>query len=640
MKNEGLKLIGIKPLSNCNTNFLKILRAGTIYYFYQGYNVESFTDTNEERINIHDNLPEDLYSDDTLKINISAIVGKNGAGKSSLLELLFAGLYNLSRELKMFSKSNDNGHINDIKFELFFSLEGLYYKMIFGEHSSIFEFNDNCIGYKDVILINKRVKLAQLFYTIVINYSQYALNSNEIGSWIVPIFHKNDAYQIPIVLNPYRDEGNIDINIENYLVKSRLLSIILGYYGDNVKGNQVILNNRIPENLSLEIDWGKFKKKKNGDIHLEALSLQKRIMPDVYHVFFNDRDFKPVSNYLNELAIDYIIRKLKSIISKYKHYSLYNNFDARKGNSQLTKYLSALNKDHSHVTFKLRQALNFLRFDLLPKDKVEFKITNLALSKRIRELATSNQDIKLIELIPPSFFKIDIDFSGDENSFNKLSSGEKQRIYSLSSLIYHLKNIDSAHENPNTGSTTKSRALIQYEYVNIIFDEIELYYHPEFQQSFIQDILMVIRSANLKFIKGINFIFVTHSPFILSDIPKDAIMYLKLDNDTSVQQLSSGKSSFAANIHDLLATSFFLSGGLMGKFASEKVMEVINWCNTKGFKEKAEYYRQLIELIDEPIIKVKLSEMFADKMGENIEMARLKAQRDYIEKRMNEIDIQ
>lgn len=75
------------------------------------------------------------------------------------------------------------------------------------------------------------------FYTLVNNYSIYAYNSfdykeentsmeyeakirkkkyatDDERSWLNGIFHKNDGYQVPLVLSPYRDKGNININLE------------------------------------------------------------------------------------------------------------------------------------------------------------------------------------------------------------------------------------------------------------------------------------------------------------------------------------------------------------------------------------------------------------------------------------------
>ena len=75
--------------------------------------------------------------------------------------------------------------------------------------------------------INKEFSLESFFYTIGTNNSQYSLNSNDYGGWIENIFHKNNSYQTPLVVNPYRDKGNIDINKENDLIKSRLLAYLL-----------------------------------------------------------------------------------------------------------------------------------------------------------------------------------------------------------------------------------------------------------------------------------------------------------------------------------------------------------------------------------------------------------------------------
>lgn len=111
--------------------------------------------------------------------------------------------------------------------------------------------------------------LGGLFYTVVVNYSAYAFNINDYRSewidcderflmnefegnpldggipvrpvendgygfvsdeekcWIGSLFHKNDAYQTPIVLNPYRVRGNIDYNKEKELLNERIFLLLL-----------------------------------------------------------------------------------------------------------------------------------------------------------------------------------------------------------------------------------------------------------------------------------------------------------------------------------------------------------------------------------------------------------------------------
>lgn len=159
----------------------------------------------------------------------------------------------------------------------------------------------------------------------------------------------------------------------------------------------------------------------------------------------------------------------------------------------------------------------------------------------------------------------------------------------------------------------------KYNSINLILDEIELYAHPEMQKQFLNSLLNSIEKIEINEIKSINIQFITHSPFILSDIPKQNILYLKTEKRTrngedvqiAIPQSIEDKKSFGANITDLLADSFFIEDGLMGDFAKEKITDVINWLNNKQSTIKTkEEAKQIIEIIDEPILKYKLREMY------------------------------
>ena len=89
------------------------------------------------------------------------------------------------------------------------------------------------------------------FYTLISNQSIYAYNTldfkNECNSnekessvlgnsqnaefdiedrcWLHGLFHKNDAYRTPLVITPFRREGNIDINNERELAIERLVRL-------------------------------------------------------------------------------------------------------------------------------------------------------------------------------------------------------------------------------------------------------------------------------------------------------------------------------------------------------------------------------------------------------------------------------
>jgi len=85
-------------------------------------------------------------------------------------------------------------------------------------------------------------------------------------------------------------------------------------------------------------------------------------------------------------------------------------------------------------------------------------------------------------------------------------------------------------------------------------------------------------------------------------------------------------NTFAANITDLLADSFFIDDGLIGDFAKDKIQQTIKWLQNKDIKEQAEFYKKLIKVIDEPIIQRKLAEMYDDKMSENVALSIIERQ--------------
>ena len=118
----------------------------------------------------------------------------------------------------------------------------------------------------------------------------------------------------------------------------------------------------------------------------------------------------------------------------------------------------------------------------------------------------------------------------------------------------------------------------KFRHVTIIFDEIELYFHPEMQRTFIANLIDGISQLSLKNIRSIQIMLVTHSPFILSDIPKINVLFLKSDGHASAQE---DMKTFGANIHHILKNSFFLKDGTMGQFAQKeinKIIQEINFC--------------------------------------------------------------
>jgi hypothetical protein len=82
--------------------------------------------------------------------------------------------------------------------------------------------------------------------------------------------------------------------------------------------------------------------------------------------------------------------------------------------------------------------------------------------------------------------------------------------------------------------------------------------------------------------KNLHIIFSSHSPFLLSDIPKENVIFLEKDEITGNCKNVSDKTNidtFGANIHTLLSHGFFMKDGLMGEFAKSKINEIIEFHN-------------------------------------------------------------
>jgi hypothetical protein len=666
----SFKLLAIRPLKGCSARFLKNLEEDRIYKFYNNY---SFLDENDNevrtggnkitKIQCKNSVPETLYEKSGLDIQISALVGKNGSGKSSLLELLYAScyviaskkgilpnIYSVSKEIeeiepseypternieffkdveKLIPISYQNTHIKinyttenqkrealnfkkkqiediykELYVEIFYEIEGEYYRILLSpSHSNVEIYN----------ISNNKTITDFKFYNIVINYSMYGLNENILGDWVSDLFHKNDGYQTPIVINPYRREGNIDVNIELHLAQTRLITNIL------LTDNREILSGKEIDSVYFELDINKNKPEKQ-DISVKSnystFNKVYNVLYDSNNYYLEEGEEKKIPHF--EVLMNYVLCKVKKISEIYKEYKDIPPF---KGNEISIIFLKKLKEDKSHITLKLRQVLNIIRFNLLIDDNdskwekkedgvlhFELKIDDLI--KRIKRVDTSN--LKKDELIPIGCYRFIINVKNDTNNnnsvsnINVLSSGEQHLLHTMPSVLYHILNVDSVHSS--------EVEKIKYEYINIIFDEIELYFHPEYQRRFVFELLERLDSlkkgGNIDNIKGINILFCTHSPFILSDIPKENVLFLGGEMDFK---------TFGANITTSLASSFFMEY-LIGEFAKTKITNIIEKLNRisndKEDDNNKENILKTIRLIDEPILRNKLIEMYYEKFAE------------------------
>jgi AAA15 family ATPase/GTPase len=522
-ENRSFKLIAIRPLKGCHKNLIKSLTPNKIYKFYSNY---EFTHVNEDENDIvidilskPSPLDELFYVNrpdgTTLPVNISAVVGKNGSGKSTLLELFYLSVYligietgllkrNLAfLEAELSGKQDDISKLNSLTKEKK-DLEWIYKNFACEIY---YELDEEvwCLPIQSKLKSNKATfKLKSLngwtlykefFYSIAINYSIYSLNSLLVGNWINQLFHKNDGYQTPLVINPFRKEGNINVNLEFYLAKQRLLANLLNITSEKTKEIELKYDEKLQltdaqhaKNLIFKLNTEKikyaYKTELDEEISFETIYTynfgEDQVWATIYDNLIERKRSDIGAKFKDELE-KYILKKIIQIATTYPGF--FGHFDDSVHLIPIqSKYPTALDykkvqyrfeyfelllqnlkKDRSHVTFKLHQAVNCLKGDLLRddtqkavfwsndnKDNPILRVSINEMANRIRELKID--DSNTIHLIPPPLFDIEIELCSDEkpentSNFSALSSGQQHLIYTIHGIIYHLNNVNSVFYN-------------------------------------------------------------------------------------------------------------------------------------------------------------------------------------------------
>ena len=660
-------------------------------------------------------------------VTLHTIVGKNGSGKSSLLDIMFRMVNNVgavmckqeSRDasakvryarhiyadleyVKSFGDV-DNGGIHHCKLccrdtSLWIEFDSKVYWLSDGVLRGHSEENDTYYdsikveysdkGFCDLSdmrpLEHKRILGKLLFYTVATNYSMLGFQSADYDeeeslewndelyvkdgnafvvdeqsgafvvdegwvekkNWLKGVFHKNDGYMCPIVLNPFRDGGKINMDTEAALTVNRLSALLISERMD-----------KHPLIEDYNLDYISYDRKKDFYMRFKPIyekpdkdnpdQEKKNLLAEGGDL----KQFKIAScrkNTISWIVLDelgypmtealsdteaylrlYLVYKVLNIAATYPFYEEFNRFGdinkvfgvSTKGygkRSLLRRLVQRVKLRETHIEQKVHQALRFLgkietakvkdpQFDTSWLER-SFTFDEYRRNLNVPDKFRSVEDC--LGALPPNIFlqtiymkRWDAEKCEWENNipFKRMSSGQKQMLYQLSTLIYHLLNLKSVPRNQ-----------VHYYQVSIVLDEIEVCFHPEYQRMFISRLLeLLVDRLHLNESFGIHLMMTTHSPFILSDIPNELISYMEKGHQLTKGELEGRniRQPMAGNISELLHQSFFLHEGFIGEYARKKILSLVEYLKTgeagvDGWdKEQA---RIFVEGISEPFIYKRL----------------------------------
>lgn len=517
-------------------------------------------------------------------INVSVIAGENGSGKSSILELLFAR-YNEEKiffiyydgekkqllvlgtktniETRVLDENLSNISFNTI--ECLPNTKAIYYSNILNKNDLYLQEFLVPITYTHTVNISTSHILSQM--KLIETNLQNTWNKSTSGfdkiyrSFEVQqiqnalILIKSNVIQIPFELPDKLIIKNVNFksfidNAKNKFNNSNYRKILEVIEKNN--DNKTIFKNYLSTNLVISL-------------LLENINSNNPILEELLDIVLNQK----MTNYLEDFYLNV--------------------------KNKLYGYEFTIDGDKSQATY-VNDFFDLADDILNQLDGIgEFDENSYSLKLDIKD--TDFSFLQSYEkLIQQSEYFWDIGWRG-------LSSGEENYLYQFSRL-YNLKNSfkNDPYKNLIFGQGIAKNLIL-------LIDEGEVTLHPQWQKNYIK---YLIEFLEKNFTQNIQLVLTTHSPFILSDIPKENITFLEKGG-----QAYPDVDTFAANIHTLLSHGFFMRNGLMGEFAKQRLEKILEYLTKKvdSINLSQEEIKYTIDLVGEELLKNKLETLYNEFYG-------------------------
>ena len=585
-------------------------------------NNELIINKNEDKIN-------NYYGDNVS--NVSMFFGKNGVGKTTLLDILgisrndrIGDTFTYNRKTN--EKKSENYlyfimyHLKDNYFAFEFSNEyflkepnkiknfylskkapkNITYKNYMG---TIFYLNDNIFKYIDNVIQQE--------------LSRYDIDGRNIYAYITPGYHNTRLKTDCIDESTYMFSRiyYFDLKHNEYLYKY-LVGIMKDLENGFLESNLTIkCNVRADIDDNLEKDkLRKYKKLLN-----ESLKIPESFKSDKKKFIFN---------FCKKIIIFYFIEQFYGWINRYNGSFLTYVSKRIDEVEQIQKYPRPFDDEFNKLLSKIKKS-NIKRINSLKKiiDYIMKCIEEITKNQYIefydRKLFIELIDI--LESIPDEYFKeekivVDLKKDVNKNILKLLGCYDKyydyanrERKYSCVERIIDLS-FPKMSEGYEAFLDIIAKSCDAYNQISnddnliLILDEPDRALHPELARNFLFKLLESLNNYEQK--GTIQIIMSSHSPFIVTDVLPNNVYLLDKQNNLQTK-VEKSKNTFATNIYNLLMNSFMMNN-TFGEYSYRKIEKIIGELRGTDLieKERLNNIKSIIDLISEEKVKRKLLELY------------------------------
>ena len=614
---------------------------------------------NEEYPNYIDNFFGDM-------IEINAVIGKNGGGKTSLMQAIyeFFNCKKIRSDEKMllvfsdgsvYSKKDDSFKISVYNEESpidwdngsdepFSDIKCIY-------HTNVLDFQsvDFCDHNSN---IDTNISLTSLLVDHslrVISEDEYEYNGN-VSRLLKAFFYREFGRQIRLFEKIARqDDNKLEIKFPKYayITPKSLDSIIydLEQMFDFNRGQLSSFFEDFHYLYNVDTTMDRFKSTISPCI-LATLLYMVCCKISVDSISLPGTKKKYSSPFSENDRYEIVLNILKCALDKTRKIDrAYRNVLSNNAWSIVYIFLKILNEnsgDYINLRFELNkevhtliQKINRNLFDIDSNDsdfaeildreiEADLKIIGnradslQALMKYISDISDTAENIDTLESEESGLsFRVAIADDESENDFDIAKLWEEYRsifiIYDFLNISWNLSSGENARlamfaRIYEKSENYKLRSCKQTKNLIILFDEADMLLHPEWQQNFVEQVRIFMEMMFSKI--SIQIIIATHSPIMLSDIPRQNTLLLKRDDNGNIE-CKKGKETFAANIFSLYQNSFFIEDTGIGSFAKTKLEEMVNAIHDKGQKKCSnDELMKYIDAVGDVYLRAKLKQEF------------------------------